>query len=537
MAGRILVSKRANAKVLFVYVIIFFVKNPSNLFHIRVVNSLTQIDKNDWYSIFPVIPENYNFFKTIEETLGDQFTPSYITIYEKQAIVCLAPCFMIDYSLDTTVEGILKKFMQWLQKKKTKLFAIKVLVCGCPMAERKIGFKYPHRPEITQALVDTMFAVGREKNAHFTAFKDFSQESLKPLKSLFKNGFHRIESYPTTELEMKFHSFDQYLGSLSKTTRKSTRRKFKEVERLPQIKMDVVKVLDETLLEEIFQLYLNTLNKSDIQFEKLTKEFFRKISQNMPNEAKFFLWRIEGKLVAFDLCLVANGIMIDEYIGLDYTVAYEYHLYHVTFRDIFNWCLQNNIRVLQGGTLNYDPKKHLDFKFNPAYILIKHRNIFINAIFGLLCIFLKPENFDPVLKSMKKKSNLFLLKIFFLIFLADTAESIADLFFKKSTLITGISDITLHNLFHFTSQLLSIPMLWVGIGVYFINFLLWIIALSKVDLSVAFPIGCTTFVIVPILSMIFLHEHVGGLQWLGIAAIIVGVFLVSKSTKQNQELL
>ncbi len=510
-------------------------KNLSNPFQIQIVDSITQINKSDWNAIFPSVPQNYNFFKTIEETLYEQFTSYYVIIYEKEEIVCIAPCFILDYSLDTTVEGILKKVTEWLKKKKPKLFTLKALVCGFPVSEGRIGLKESSRPEIVQTLVNALFAVGCEKKAHLIAFKDFSQESLNTLKLLPKNGFHRMESYPTTELAINFNSFDHYLTSLSKATRKSTRRKFKEIENLSPIKMEVVNILDKTRLEKVYQLYLNTLNKSEIQFEKLTREFFAKISQNMPGETRFFLWWIDEKLAAFDLCLVANGILSDEYIGLDYTVAYQYHLYHVTFRDIFNWCLQNNIRVFQGGTLNYDPKKHLDFKFNPSYVLVRHRNTLINAIFGIVCAFLKPENFDPVLKSMKKKPNRFLLKIFLLIFLADVAESIADLFFKKSTMTIGISNITLPNLFYFTSQLLTTHWLWIGVGVYLINFLLWIIALSKVDLSVAFPLGCTTYVIVPILSLIFLHEHVTLLQWLGIALIITGVFLVSKTTQQNRQ--
>ncbi len=507
-------------------------KNSSIDFEIKILDSITQIHKSDWDQIFS--EKNYNFFKTIEETLSEQFTPYYIILYEKGNIVCLAPCFTIDYSLDTTVEGILKKFTEWLKKRKPGLFIIKTLVCGFPISEGKIGLKVLNRPEIIQKLVNTLFALSREKKAHIVAFKDFSQESLIPLKLLSKNGFHRIESYPTTELEINFDSFDQYLTTLSKATRKSIRRKFKEIEKLSSIAMDVVNVLDETLLDEVYQLYLNTLNKSEIQFEKLTKEFFHKISQNTPDETKFFLWRIDKKLVAFDLCFVSNGVLSDEYIGLDYTLAYKYHLYHVTFRDIFNWCLQHNIRIFQGGTLNYDPKKHLDFKFIPSYILVKHRNPLINVIFGIVCTFLKPENFDPTLKSMKNRPKLFLLKIFILIFLADAAESIADLFFKKSTLIMGVHDITLHNLIPSTLQLLSTHWLWIGIGVYLINFLLWIVALSKVDLSVAFPIGCTTYVIVPLLSLIFLHEQIGVLQWLGIALIIIGVFFVSNSTHQTQ---
>src|SRR5438309_3885588 len=152
-------------------------KKPSNLSQIRIVNSITQINKNEWDRLFPLVPENYNFFKTVEETLSEQFTPYYIAIYEKDDLVCLAPCFTIHYSLDTTVAGILKKFTHWLQKKMPKLFTIKAIVFGCSIAEGKIGLNDANHPEIIQVLVDTMFAIGREQKIHLIAFKDFSPKS------------------------------------------------------------------------------------------------------------------------------------------------------------------------------------------------------------------------------------------------------------------------------------------------------------------------------------------------------------------------
>lgn len=501
-------------------------------FNIRVSNSITETNKNDWDALFPQIPENYNFFRTIEETLSQQFKLYYITIYEGAELVCAAPCFIMDYSLDTTVEGPLKKFLAWLQRKAPQLFMFRVLICGCPMAEGRIGLKNPSRCDLIKALLDQMRSLSKKESASLIAFKDFSEAYLTHFQSILREGFHTMRNYPATELDMRFRSFEEYLASLSRVTRKGIKKKLKQVEQKTKIELEVTNTVDGSL-DEVYALYLNTLNKSEVQFEKLTKEFFVKLSRNMPQETKYFLWRIDGKLAAFDLCLASCGILIDEYIGLDYKVAYQYHLYYVTFRDIFCWCLKNGIHTFQGGTLNYDPKKRLDFKFLPQYIFVKHKNIFMNFVFGILCKILKPENFDPVLKRMRNTKSSFFWKVFALIFLADTAEAVADLFFKRGTFVTGINNVTPQNFLRFTLGLLCTPHLWVGIFFYFFNFLLWIVALSKVDLSVAFPMGSTTFVIVPLLAMIFLHEKVVLTQWLGILCIIIGVFFLSKSTENK----
>lgn len=510
----------------------------SNELHsIKVCSSIAQINKTEWESIYPPIVEGYEFFKTIEETLTQQFKPLYITIRKNGALVCAAPCFIMDYPLETTIEGPLKKLLIGLKRLTPKLLNVRILLCGCQAAEGRLAIKNIQDQAIPQLLVKEMYSIAGKEKARLIAFKDFSQEYAPFFKPLLKSGFHKMQSYPSVELDLHFKSFEEYLGSLSRTTRKGLNKKFREAKGA-KIQMEVRNDLGDSL-EEAYKLYLNTLHDSEVQFERLSRDFFKNISENMPKETIYFLWHIQDKLVAFDLCLVSGGVLVDEYIGLDYDVAYKYHLYYVTFRDIVIWCIQNKIHRYESGALNYDPKKRLDFKFIPQYIYVKHKNKFLNLILGLACLFLKPENFDPVLKSMKrqneKSKNSLGFKIMFLIIMSDVLESIAELFFKKGALATGMENIGIHNLLQFTLKIISVPSLWAGVLFYGLNFLVWIIVLSRIELSVAFPIGSTTYIIVPVLSMLFLHEKVDLLRWVGIALIIIGIWLISKSTQTHPE--
>ena len=68
-----------------------------------------------------------------------------------------------------------------------------------------------------------------------------------------------------------------------------------------------------------------------VQFEKLTKEYFRRVGQEMPDKAKFFLWRQKGKLIAFNYCLAHGDELWDEYLGLDYDALQ--HVYQADATD------------------------------------------------------------------------------------------------------------------------------------------------------------------------------------------------------------
>ena len=135
---------------------------------------------------------------------------------------------------------------------------------------------------------------------------------------------------------------------------------------------------------------------------------------------------------------------------------------------------------------------------------------------------------------MKKLTGTFLFKVLALIVVKDTIESLADLFFKKGTLATGINNVVLSNILEFASRVMASPWLWLGVALYLVNFFLWIVLLSRVDLSIAFPMSSLTYIIVPVLAIVFLHEKVLMLRWLGIIFIIAGITLTSRSAGNKE---
>lgn len=133
-----------------------------------------------------------------------------------------------------------------------------------------------------------------------------------------------------------------------------------------------------------------------------------------------------------------------------------------------------------------------------------------------------------------RKSGL-TLNIFLMIVATDIAETVAQLCIKKGLNITGIDNITLTNLFQFFSQNSTSVFIWLGMLVYLVNFFIWITVLSRVELSVAFPVGSTSYIFVPIMAIIFLGEHINPIRWLGIIFIVAGIHFVSKSTGQLKQ--
>ena len=115
---------------------------------------------------------------------------------------------------------------------------------------------------------------------------------------------------------------------------------------------------------------------------------------------------MDGKLAAFLFCLVSDKLLIDYFLGFDYTIAHQHRLYFVRFNDVMNWCFQHKIKKYEMGQTSYEPKRRLGFDFVPLYIYAKMRVRLLRPAFKILCMFLKFENFDPEIRSWHKTRKL-----------------------------------------------------------------------------------------------------------------------------------
>jgi len=73
------------------------------------------------------------------------------------------------------------------------------------------------------------------------------------------------------------------------------------------------------------------------------------------------------------------------------------------------------------------------------------------------------------------------------------------------------------------------PYVFMGLFLYFVAALIWLIVLSRVDLSFAYPMMGLSYVMILIISGLALGEYVSFQRWLGALIICVGVFLIART--------
>jgi predicted N-acyltransferase len=126
----------------------------------------------------------------------------------------------------------------------------------------------------------------------------------------------------------------------------------------------------------------------------------------MPDKVRFFIWRQNGRIVAFTLCMIEGDAIYAEYIGLDYSVALDLHLYHYAVRDMITWSIGNGYKWFRSSALNYDPKLHLRHLLDPVDLYVRHISRIKNPLLKLILPLIEPTRYDKTLKKFPNYKEL-----------------------------------------------------------------------------------------------------------------------------------
>ncbi len=105
----------------------------------------------------------------------------------------------------------------------------------------------------------------------------------------------------------------------------------------------------------------------------------------------------------------------------------------------------------------------------------------------------------------------------------------AQLLLKKGTNAVGAIHLTAENWFSIGVQLATQLPIIGGLTCYVVSVLVWIIGLSRVDVTIAYPLLSIGYIVNAIGAWYFLGEVMSLQRMLAIAVIIIGVALLVKS--------
>jgi multidrug transporter EmrE-like cation transporter len=118
---------------------------------------------------------------------------------------------------------------------------------------------------------------------------------------------------------------------------------------------------------------------------------------------------------------------------------------------------------------------------------------------------------------------------FLLVLAGVLLNAAAQLLLKAGTNAVGHFEFSAANVVPIGLKLAFEPHILGGVACYVVSLVVWIMALSRVEVSIAYPMLSIGYVINAAAAWYLFGESVSALRLAGIGFIVVGVFLVARS--------
>lgn len=375
--------------------------------HVVTAPSIEAFGREEWNALFPDELEDWSYYRAVEDSGLADFSWLYFGVRDADGLLRAAvPAFVTDYRLDTTLSGALKRLADWLTRHFPHLLRQKMLSLGSPVSEVcHLGFAPGTTTDEQRRLLGEILAraetFAQETLVRMIAVKDASAAQDALWAAVAKaHGLRRQPGLPTAFIDMHFASVDDYLGSLSRATRKDIRRKLKDASGLRTQWRDSIDGIED----EVMRLYKSTHANAQFSFEELTPAYFRGVLREMGGRARCATYWLGEQLVAFNLVLHDGKRLIDKFLGMDYAVAREYNLYFYTWIENVRRCIELNVGIYQSGQGLHALKRRLGSRLSANWLWYRHRNRMIDAIFALVERMARLDRQDPELAALTRDS-------------------------------------------------------------------------------------------------------------------------------------
>jgi len=360
-----------------------------------------------WAGSFNCERKDHRYYEIVEDTILQGFDYRYFVIKDKNGSVrAVQPFFILDQDLLVGAGGKIGGLIDLVRRVWPRFMRMRTLMVGCAAGEGHLDSADGTPYDQARLLASAILTHARKLKVSLIVLKEFPAKYRDLLQCFLQRGFTRVPSLPMTKLNIDYMSFDDYMNrALNSATRTKLRKKFRAAAQAAPIEMSVVDDITP-IVSDIYPLYLQVYERSKLHFERLTKEYFCRLGRVMPEKVRFFIWRQNAKVVAFTLCMIEGDAIYAEYIGLDYSVALDLHLYHFAVRDMISWSIAHGYKWFRSSSLNYDPKLHLRHQLDPIDLYVRHVSGVINAPLKWLLPLIEPTRYNTTLQKFPNYKEL-----------------------------------------------------------------------------------------------------------------------------------
>ncbi|MFC1671790.1 GNAT family N-acetyltransferase [Planctomycetota bacterium] len=349
----------------------------------RVFDSIADLEKQEWDEIVETnrLICTHAYIEAIERSRINDCRFFYPVVYDEGRIAAHATVYSIRTELDTFARGVLKKSVEAVRRVWEGFLVLRSLECGSPVA---LGNTMSFARGVDRAKVFTLIREAVERLAgelglRVILFRDFYDDETGFYDHLTEFGYRRVRNLPGTRIEIRWKSFEEYLGSMRSHYR---RKAEKQLALFSGSGLSVEVVRDfSRYADDLERLWVCAYERAtEYRRERLTAGFFANVDAVLGEQSAVLLLKKDDRPVGFSLLLLDERTLIPLFCGLDYQYNEQYGVYFNLLHRVVQFGIEEGMSDIDFGITTIEPKKQLGAEVVTLNMYMKHRNPLFNRI-------------------------------------------------------------------------------------------------------------------------------------------------------------
>lgn len=339
------------------------------------------------------------YLTVLEQSKPKNMLCFFISFYKKDKLVGIALAQFLDLNKlesfgerDKHVKTAVRNFI-------FKNFCSHVLFIGNNMLTGQNAFSFSDDMELKKGielLHEATFEIKqllkkKGLKVHLTTFKDFDKNEAHTFPDKEFETFYEFSTQPNMVFRVSenWHSFEDYIGSLSKKYRDQYKRSRKKAEGIHKQKMSLEEIIAQE--ETIYELYHHVAQNAPFNTFFLAKNHFSVMKAKLKDNFLFYGYFENDKLIGFNT-LIKNGNQMDTYfLGYDETIQREKMLYLNMLYDMIAYSINKGFAAIIFARTALEIKSSVGAKPEEMVGYIEHSNGLINRKMDQLFCYLEPK--------------------------------------------------------------------------------------------------------------------------------------------------
>lgn len=351
---------------------------------VTVRETFDHLSSTDWAALFHDHPDPFENVRLIADCGMDTASFRVVTVALDGVPILVIPCFLASFDASTLAEGRMRSVLHAASPVVPSL--LRPRLCGIGLVECEWG-AVGVRAGVPAVLLDRAWEAGlraveqiaRDNRSAVRVMLDFHPSAMERLPAAVVERFAQADTSPCARVPLPFDSLDAYLASLSRSTRQRLRRR---------VRAGAVLSVERTTdpgprLPTIVNLYRESVARSPVVLGVQRPAYFERICREVPG-AHYVLYFLGPDLLAFNLLIARDGVLIDKYFCMNEAIGREHNLYFVSWVENVRYAIEHKFHTYHAGPGAEETKSHLGCVFTRTRTLFRHRSPVAHAVLSRL---------------------------------------------------------------------------------------------------------------------------------------------------------